>query len=155
MESVCRWTKAISDGPDDNPGHLGQFSNIFINYTCLQCNTHTNCPSYLLHTSWEVFPGGPRLPLSVRVSTSVTSAGSQIFFTNYSSLLNLQSYIEPSFLLWILWGISKIMGSVLGWIEVILVSILICDTTWPKGMIQGSLTGQSIWDRDSIYWSTR
>src|SRR5882762_4249879 len=79
MESVCRWTKAITDGPDDNPSHLGQFSNIFINYTCLQCNTQTNCPSYLLHTSWKVFPGGLRLPPSVWVSTLVTLAGSQIF----------------------------------------------------------------------------
>jgi len=41
-------------------------------------------------------------------------------FTNYSSLLSLQSYIEPNYLLWISWGISKIMGSVSGWTEVIL-----------------------------------
>ena len=100
MESVCRWTEAIPDGPDDNPGHLGQFSNILINYACLRCNTHTNCPSYLLHTSWKVFPGGPRLPLSVWVSTPVTLAGSQIFsLITLVCLVYKVMYIEPNYLL--------------------------------------------------------
>jgi len=69
MGSVSRWTEVTPDCLGVNPSHLGQFSNIF---------------------------------------------------TNYSSLLSLQSYIEPNYLLWISWGISKIMGSVSGWTEVIL-----------------------------------
>ena len=51
MGSVSRWTKAIPEGPDVNPGCLGQFSNIFNNYAsllCLQCNTHVNKRFWLL-----------------------------------------------------------------------------------------------------------
>ena len=108
MGSVSRWTEVIPECLRVNPGHLGQFSNIF---------------------------------------------------TNYSSLLSLQSNIEPNYLLWILWEISKIMGSVSGWTEVILRALgvhtnmcLWCYT--PKGITQRPLINQSIWDQDSIYWPT-
>jgi len=43
MRSVSERNEVGPEGPDINPGNLGRFSNIFINYAsllCLQCNTH-------------------------------------------------------------------------------------------------------------------
>jgi hypothetical protein len=137
-------------------------SNIFINYAsllCLQCNTHVNCPSYLLHTSWEEFPCGPRLFSSVWVSILVTLASSQIFslITQVclacKVILNQITCFESHgrFLeSWVVFqgGPRSFWG--------LWVSILICayDTTLPKGVTQRPLTGQSIWDQDSIHQPT-
>jgi hypothetical protein len=37
MGCVSERTVVGSDAPDVNPGRLGRFSNIFINYACLLC----------------------------------------------------------------------------------------------------------------------
>jgi hypothetical protein len=89
----------------------------------------------LLHTSWKVFPGGPRLPLSVWVSIPVTLAGSQIFSLitqvclAYKGILNQITCFEShgEFLKsWVVFqgGLRSFWG--------LQVSILICDTTLPK-----------------------
>jgi hypothetical protein len=45
VESAYKWTEAIPEGMDVNPGPIGQFSNIFNNNAtllCFRCNTHVN-----------------------------------------------------------------------------------------------------------------